>query len=122
VQTTSGGDILIFGRKGLGDNCYGSTTLCGEDPCAPSSGYHAYPYEPQILFYDPEELKEVITGAKEPWEVLPYETHSAADEVIGGECALLGAAAYDRERGFIYVTEQEAGPFGETVVHVWEVQ
>jgi hypothetical protein len=122
VQTASGGDILIFGRKGLGDNCYGPATLCGEDPCAPSSGYHAYPYEPQILFYDPEELKQVVSGVKEPWEVLPYETRSAADEVIGGECALLGAAAHDPEGGFIYVTEQEAGPFGETVVHVWEVQ
>jgi len=121
VETASKRGILIFGRKGLGDNCYGSTVLCGADPCATSSGYHAYPYEPQILFYDPEELKEVLDGTREPWEVLPYETYSPADVVIGGECNFLRAAAYDRERGFIYVTEREAGPFGETVVHVWQV-
>jgi hypothetical protein len=121
LQTTSGSGILIFGRKGLGDNCYGSTALCGEDPCAPSSGYHAYPYEPRILFYDPEELTEVLAGTREPWEVLPYGVHTV-EEVLDRECAALGAAAYDQERGLIYVTEQEAGPWGETVVHVWRVE
>jgi hypothetical protein len=122
VQTGSRRGILIFGRKGLGDNCYGSTQTCGADPCAPSSGYHAYPYEPQILFYDPEALKEVRAGTREPWEVLPYAVHSPTDEMLGGECARLGAAALDRERGFLYVAEQEAGTSGETVVHVWRVQ
>jgi hypothetical protein len=42
--------------------------------------------------------------------------------MVGGECAILGAAALDRERGLLYVTEQEAGPWGETVVHVWQVE
>jgi hypothetical protein len=121
LEATSGRGILIFGRKGLGDNCYGSTELCGEDPCAPSSGYHAYPYEPQILFYDPEGVEEALAGTREPWEVLPYEVHTV-EEVLEPECAVLGAAAYDQDRGLIYVTEQEAGPWGETVVHVWRVE
>lgn len=121
VQSAAGSAILIFGRKGLGDNCYGTQAECGGDPCVPSKGYHAYPYEPQILFYDPEEIKAVLAGTKEPWEVLPYEVYSPADEMIGGECATLGAAAYDRERGLLYVAEREAGPDGETVVHVWRV-
>ena len=121
VQTAGKSGILIFGRKGLGDNCYGTTEECGGDPCDMSKGYHAYPYEPQILFYDPEELKEVIAGTREPWEVVPYEIYSPVNEVIDQECAILGAAAYDQARGLIYVTEQEAGPWGETVVHVWEV-
>jgi len=42
--------------------------------------------------------------------------------MLGGECATLGAAAYDRERGLLYVAEQEAGSSGETVVHVWQVE
>jgi len=122
VQTANRSGVLIFGRKGLGDNCYGTQEECGGDPCVPSKCYHAYPYEPQILFYDPEELREVIAGTREPWEVLPYEVYSPANEVIDQECAILGAVAYDQGRGLIYVTEQEAGPWGETVVHVWEVQ
>ena len=82
VQTAGKSGILIFGRKGLGDNCYGTQEECSGDPCVPSEGYHAYPYASQILFYDPEELKEVIAGTREPWEVLPYEVYSPANEVI----------------------------------------
>ena len=64
----------------------------------------------------------MIAGTKEPREVLPYEVYSPADKVIDQECAILGAVAHDRERGLVYVTEQQAGPWGETVVHVWEVR
>jgi hypothetical protein len=83
-------------------------------------GYHAYSYETQVLFYDPEDLKAVISGTSEPWEVLPYKTYSLSNTVIGGECSGMGAAAYDEESGLLYVTEQEAGPDGESVVHVWK--
>jgi hypothetical protein len=121
VQTADRSGILIFGRKGLGDNCYGTPEECGGDACDPYKGYHAYPYEPQILFYDPGELEQVIAGTRQPWEVVPYEVYRPLNEVIDQECATLGAAAYDQERRLIYVTEQTAGPWGETVVHVWEV-
>jgi hypothetical protein len=122
VQTADKSGILIFGRKALGDNCYGTPEQCGGDACDPYKGYHAYPYEPQILFYDPEELKEVMAGTKEPWEVVPYEVYSPLNEVLDQECATLGAATYDQERGLIYVTEQVAGPWGETAIHVWKVR
>lgn len=113
--------VLIFGRKGLGDNCYGNQEDCGGDPCDYSKGYHAYPYEPQILFYDPNKFKDVISGTKEPWELMPYEVLSPENRFFSGECATLGAAAYDQERALIYVPEQEAGNDGETAVHVWKV-
>lgn len=122
VQTATRSAILIFGRKGLGDSCYGTPEECGGDPCITSKGYHAYPYAPQILFYDPEELKDVLVGIREPWEVLPYEVYSPVDEVLVPGCAVLGAAAYDQTRGFLYVAEQEAGPWGETVIHVWRIE
>jgi hypothetical protein len=121
VQTADKTGILIVGRKGLGDNCYGSTELCGEDPCAPSSGYHAYPYQPQILFYDPQDLTEALAGSRDPWEGLPYAVHTVG-EAFEPQCAVLGAAAHDAERGLIYVTERQAGPWGETAVHVWEIR
>ncbi len=121
VQTSARRGILIFGRKGLGDNCYGTQAECSNDPCDMYKGYHAYPYEPQILFYDPQELTEVLAGTREPWEVLPYETHTVT-EVLGGECATLGAATYDEARGLIYVAEQTIGSGGRTAVHVWAVE
>jgi hypothetical protein len=114
--------ILIVGRKGLGENCYGSPETCGGDACNPYQGYHAYPYQPQILFYDPAELTAVVAGTRQPWEVVPYAVYNPLDRVLRPECATLGAAAYDRARGLLYVTEEEAGPWGETVVHVWQME
>ena len=112
--------VLIVGRKGLGPNCYGNVECA--DHCDTSQGYHAYPYDPQILFYDPQDLIEVIQGLRDPWSVLPTETYSISDVVLNPSCAEPGAAAYDRERSILYITEQQAGPDGETVVHVWEVR
>jgi len=122
VEGSNGSGVLIVGRKGLGPNCYGTAAACGGDACVPSKGYHAYPYEPQILFYDREELREVAAGSREPWSVLPYETYSPVAQVFDPACAKLGAAAYDRARGLLYVTEQTAGLWGETAVHVWRVE
>jgi hypothetical protein len=113
--------ILIFGRKGLGESCYGTQEECSGDPCDMYKGYHAYPYEPQVLFYDQEEFKAVVAGTKNPWEVLPYEVYRPASRVFDADCGQFGAVAYDQERGFIYATEQTAGPSDETIVHVWKV-
>ena len=121
VQTASKSAVLIFGVKGLGNSCYGSQAECGGDPCDMYKGYHAYPYAAQILFYDPEELKQVVAGTRDPWTVLPYETMNLTDHMLDEGCPELGAAAFDRNNGLIYLTEQTAGPSDETVVHVWQV-
>ncbi len=112
--------IIIVGRKGLGDNCYADTE-CG-DACDDSQGYHAYPYQPQMLFYDPQDIVDVISDAVDPWTVLPAETYSLESHFFNPGCASAGAVAYDESRGIVYVAEQEAGPYGETAVHVWKVQ
>jgi hypothetical protein len=114
--------VLIFGIKGLGDNCYG---IPGEDcpasQCSESKGWHSDPYEPQILFYDPDHLAGVVDGSMNPWDVAPYAIHRPLADVLNPACANLNAVAYDAIRNLIYVTESTAGPWGETVVHVWEV-
>jgi hypothetical protein len=122
VQTADKEGILIFGRKALGDNCYGTPEECGGDPCNMYKGYHAYPQEPQILFYDPQELVEVVAGTREPWEIVPYIVYKPVNEVINQECTVLGAVAYDQEMGLIYVAEHTGEPYGVTVVHVWKVE
>ena len=113
--------ILIFGRKGVGDNCYGEQAECSNDPCNMYKGYHAYPYEPQILFYDPEDINDVIAGSKDPWTVLPYEVYNPQDVMFDPDCGVLGAVAYDETRGLIYAVEQIAGESGEPAVNVWNV-
>ncbi len=116
--------ILVAGRKGLGDNCYGTAGVdCQPSLCAPGEhGWHSDPYEPQIVFYDPVEIAEVAAGTRQQWEVLPYLIYRPVTEVFDPDCARLSGVAYDPERQLIYVTERAAGPFGETAVHVWEVQ
>jgi hypothetical protein len=120
VEAAAGKAVLIFGRKGLGSNCYGTGEECG-DTCETTKGWHSAPYQAQVLFYDPQELKEVAEGNLNPWDVVPYTTLSLETEVLNPGCAELGAVAFDRTNGLIYVTEEVAGPWGETVVHVWQV-
>lgn len=112
--------ILFFGLKGLGDNCYGDPGVeCPAPACDPYRGWHSDPYEPQILFYDPD---EVLGGASQPWDSLPYHVYRPLTEVFDPDCGVLSSASYDRADRLIYVAERTAGPDGETVVHVWEVR
>ena len=127
ITSSSGSAVLIVGRKGLGDNCYGKPEECGNDTCVESHGYHAFPYEPQMLFYDPADIIAVRNGTKKPWQVLPYNISSLNSTVYNPGCALMGAAAWDPERNILYVTEIETndtdnGIWGATVVHVWEIR
>ncbi len=116
--------ILVAGRKGLGDNCYGIAGIdCQPSLCAPGEhGWHSDPYEPQILFYDPAEIAEVAAATRQPWQALPYEIYRPVGEVFDPDCGQLSAITYDAERQLVYVTERAAGPFGETAVHVWQLQ
>jgi hypothetical protein len=114
--------VLIFGQKGLGDNCYGTPgDTCGPSLCSNSQGWHSDPYEAQILFYDPADLAAVAAGALAPAEVLPYTILRPGDVLFNPDCGVLNGVAYDPQNQVIYVTESGAGPFGATAVHVWEV-
>ena len=125
IETPNKHGILICGRKGLGDNCYGSSygqdPTCPGDTCNPSQGYHAPPYQPQILFYDPADLLAVLAETKDPWEILPYDMLIPVDRVFNPDCGVLGATAYDSQSNTIFIAEQGAGSFGQTAVHVWTV-
>lgn len=115
--------VILMGRKGLGNSCYGIPGQeCQPSLCTTDKGWHADPYEPQLLFYDPADLAAVAAGAKEPWTVLPYTIYRPVNELLRPDCAILNAVAYDAAHHLIYATESQAGPGGETVVHVWEVQ
>jgi len=114
--------VVLMGRKGLGASCYGIPgEECQPSRCTTDKGWHADPYEPQLLFYDPTELAAVAAGDRDPWTVLPYMIYRPTSELFNPDCGILNAVAYDATYGLIYATESRAGPFGETVVHVWAV-
>jgi hypothetical protein len=123
VDTGSHQAILIFGLKGLGDSCYGDPGVeCPTPACEDSRGYHSDPYEPQILFYDPDQVAEIVAGSRDPWDIQPYQVYSPQTEVFDPDCGVLGAVAFDRDNGLIYVAEQAAGEWGDTAIHVWQVE
>lgn len=122
VETSQSSAVIFFGRKGLGDNCYGdSTSGCTFDICDDSQGWHANPYESQAWFYDPSELALVVSGSRDPWDVLPFETVQLNTHTFNDSCGLLNGVVYDAVNQLVYVTENNAGPWGETAVHVWRI-
>lgn len=127
IDTGTAHGIVVFGLKGLGDNCYGipdgSTAEghCAVSLCTPYKGWNSDPYQPRLLFYDPDDLAAVAAGSRNPWDVLPYLSLDLTSEVFDADCARLRGVALDRDHGLIYVAESEVGEFGETAVHVWRV-
>ena len=114
-----GDAILISGVK-AGSTCYGSGSACG-DPCRDSQGYHGYPYTPQILFYDPADLED--RAAREPCSPTrscPTPTW-VPTEFWAQECPDVGGLAFDEVSGRLYVAERLAGPFGEGIIHVYQL-
>jgi hypothetical protein len=124
--------VVLVGTKGIGDCWYGCAdgTVWPDEPPYPDAcpdpgrGWWGTGFQGQIIFYDPAELALVADGTLESWEPQPYATLNI-DPVLyyvtsGQQLHHVGAAAFDRERGLLYVLEPLAD--GEkSLVHVWRV-
>jgi hypothetical protein len=101
---------------------------------AESRGWWSSRWDAQMLFYDPEDFAAVAAGTMEPYEPQPYAIFDIDDYLFLNATVQLnqlgygdqrryrlGATAYDRERGFLYVLEL-FGDGAKPVVHVWSVQ
>ncbi|MBN1964161.1 MAG: hypothetical protein JW910_05920 [Anaerolineae bacterium] len=127
--------VIFVGTKALGECWYGFANGIvwpeeGPWPDVPewpydNRGYWASEYEEQMLFYDPADLAAVAAGTLEPWQPQPYARLDISDVFFGVRedwtRGRAGSAAYDRERGLLYVTEPTADDSGRTVIHVWRV-
>ncbi len=117
--------ILLFGWKGLGGSCYDlpdPPVVC-DDPCSAEHGYHCYPYERQVIFYDVHALGDNVSS-ETPWTVLPYATWRPAELFLQGHaCWDVGGMTFDPASGRLFLVERGLGE-GEAnaaVVHVWQV-
>ncbi|MFH1154547.1 MAG: hypothetical protein V1793_12095 [Pseudomonadota bacterium] len=112
--------VVFLGTKCMGEVCYGTGDDCG-DPCSQYKGYHCYPKEPQMLFYDPEELKQVALGSKKPWEVKPYYIQAMSEWIPRYDgCTETQGAAFDRQNGLLYIIEFAADN-AKPLIHVFKV-
>ncbi len=110
---------------------------CDEDAgtCVSSRGWWSTRFDAQFLLYDPADLACVAAGELEAWEPQPYtlldiDEHLYLDPPVWDEVTLgwgdqrryrIGAVAYDRQNGLLYVLELYADG-GKPVVHVWRVR
>jgi hypothetical protein len=134
--------VIFVGTKATGVNWYGFANgvryPTSGDPNETIPEVPPWPYDDrgwwsegvsaQILFFDPEELAAVAHGDIATWEPQPYAT-MAIDDVLfdpGVDLErykryLLGAAAFDRERGFLYIVERNADE-ERSLIHVYKLE
>jgi len=112
-------------------------SCCSEerDTCISMRGWWSTHFDAQFILYDPADLARVALGELQPWEPQPYASLDIDEYLylappVWDELDLgtgdqrrnrIGAAAYDRNSGLLYVLELYADG-GKPVVHVWQVQ
>jgi len=116
--------ILLLGYKGLGGNCYDEPPVVCDDPCSDAHGYHCYPYERQVIFYDVADLGRTARGEQDPWSVVPYRIWRPSEFYFqGATCWNAGGMAFDPGQFRLFMVERGfAGDTNRTVVHVWQVK
>ena len=106
------------------------TNSCPEVPEWPNDdrGFWADDYIAQIIFFDPADLAAVVSGTIETWDPQPYAALDITEFMYNPEIVpadykrdILGAAAFDRANGLLYIAERLADGY-KSVIHVWQVQ
>jgi len=134
--------VVFVGTKGVGKCWYGfsngvvyptSGDASERIPDVPDwphdqRGWWSERIEAQILFFNPQDLADVVRGKKETWAPQPYATLSIDSYLFDpgydyerGKMNVLGAAAFDRERGVLYVMERQADE-EKSLVHAFAVR
>jgi hypothetical protein len=133
--------VIFVGTKGLGNTWYGfSNGVVYPTSGDPGESYPEVPDWPhdsrgwwsegvsaRIIFYDPADLAKVASGAMETYEPQPYAMLDVDDFLLDpgydfemGKRYLVGACAFDRENGVLYIMERQADG-DKSVVHAWKV-
>jgi len=115
--------VVFVGTKGTGDCWYGDQNgPCLE--CQGERGWWSTGFEGRFIFYDPNDLAKVAAGIMQPWEPQPYATLNVDQYLYHIESSQqwyhLGAACFDRTRGFLYVFEPYVDN-DKPIIHVWKV-
>jgi hypothetical protein len=128
--------VVFVGTKGQGKCWYGfanGVVWPDEPPYPPvpappndDRGFWSTSYAGQILFYDPADLAAVAAGRKKAFEPQPYATMEIDKHLFAVKSRRqrehVGAACFDRRRGFLYVLEPRADENDKPLVHAWHVK
>ncbi|MCJ7623933.1 MAG: hypothetical protein MUO76_10550 [Anaerolineaceae bacterium] len=143
--TAGGNSTVIFtGTKATGNTWYGYANGveyaygCGEQDAPPcpevpewphdDRGYWAEGYTAQIIFFNPDDLARVAQGQMATYEPQPYAVLDISETLFNPELDpanykrdLVGAEAFDRTNGYLYVFERMADEY-KSIIHVWRVE
>jgi hypothetical protein len=115
--------VVFVGTKGTGDCWYGDSEGPCTD-CAGERGWWSTGFEGRFIFYDPDDLAKVAAGTMEPWEPQPYASLNVDQYLYHIESTQqwyhLGAACFDRTRGYLYVFEPYVDD-DKPIIHVWKL-
>jgi hypothetical protein len=116
--------VVFIGTKGVGRHWYGTPERECHEACGDLQGWWADRFEGQIIFYNPDDLAAVADGRMQPYEPQPYATMEVDRflyRTLGRQTKEhLGGAAFDRERGYLYIFEM-FGDGDKPLVHVFTV-
>lgn len=131
--------VIFVGTKAIGRNWYGFSNGVeypineGEPvPDVPpwphdDRGWWSEDIAAQIIFYSPNDLAQVANGSIQTWEPQPYASLDISNYLFdpgfdfeNSKRYLLGGAAFDQQRGLLYVIERRADG-DKSIVHVFQI-
>jgi hypothetical protein len=134
--------VILVGTKAVGDSWYGFSNgvvypISGDPdetyPEVPDwphddRGWWSQNISAQMIFFDASELAKVATGALETWDPQPYATltldeylYDPGFDYVRYKRYLLGAIAFNRENGFLYIIERLADEDDRSLIHVFRI-
>jgi hypothetical protein len=142
ITASSGSAVILAGTKALGRCWYGYSNgveyPTSGDPSEPIPELPPWPWNDRgwwsvdtaagILFYDPADLAAVLDGEIETWDPQPY-AFMAIDSLLAdpgmdlgrSKRYSLGACAFDREDGILYVVERMADG-DRSIIHAFRIE
>jgi hypothetical protein len=115
--------IVFVGTKGYGECWYGNE----DGPCleCDNRGWWSTELKGVLLFYDPSDFVKVAEGKSKPYEPQPYAIMEIDKYLYHIKSKQqkdhLGAAAFDRERGYLYIIEPYVDD-DKPIIHVFKIK
>lgn len=117
--------VALGVKKAYGEHWYGM-------PQGPEASYHGVPSLPGseykswhasrksglIVLYDPNDLADVLSGTKQPYQPQPYAAWDVSPYLYNAEN--IRAMDFDPQNGYLYVFEKTANG-SRGIIHVWKV-
>ena len=147
LTSASGSAVVLSGTKALGSSWYGfangtvwpydcaepNTPPCPDYPDFPydNRGFWATDFQARLMFFSPDDLAGVAAGGSATWSPQPYAVLDLSpylfdpaytpEDLMRYKRDFVGAMAFDRANGLLYLIETVVEEDGRSLVHVFRV-